>query len=98
GKLLNKRAPMPQVTFDPNNGFRSSTEFGSVLDVLYFLVVAQLPTFRFCANCGALYLKDRLDKNTCSQRCASLLGKRRWARNHRHRRGRRGSTLDSHPG
>jgi hypothetical protein len=88
--VLTDQTPQPIVTFDPDLGFRCVPKFTGVLDILYFMVVEQLPALRFCANCGATYFKHRPDKNTCSQRCAMLLGRRTWARAHRAARRDRG--------
>ena len=53
-KVVTNRAPRLEVTFDPEHGFRQVPKFDGVLAVLYFLVVEELPAFRFCANCGAV--------------------------------------------
>jgi hypothetical protein len=81
--LLNAKNPGIKVTFDLDKGFREEPKFESLLQVLYFLLARSLPSYRFCANCGQLYFQGRPDKNTCGQRCATLLGKRAWARRHR---------------
>jgi hypothetical protein len=81
--ILTNAVRQPRVRFDLGKGFRAVPQFGGALDVLYALLVEQLGTLRFCKNCGAMYFKNRPDKNTCGQRCAVLLGKRMWARNKR---------------
>ena len=83
---LTRNNPRSVIIFDVERGFQHVPRFNGVLDVLYFLVAAELPAVHFCANCGGLYFTDRPDKRTCGQRCASLFGKREWARKRRRQR------------
>jgi predicted nucleic acid-binding Zn ribbon protein len=82
-RLLTERMPKAKVEFEPDSGFRNAPQFAGVIDMLYWLVVQQLPTFRFCQYCGLIYDQNRPDKRTCSQQCAERLGKREWARKNR---------------
>ena len=82
-KILNKESPSVGVTFDSITGFHQRPQFKSLLHVLYFLLAQNLPAYRFCRNCGQLFYQYRPDKNTCGLRCATLLGKREWARKQR---------------
>jgi predicted nucleic acid-binding Zn ribbon protein len=77
-----KRCLKP-ISFDSKEGFRQQVECESLRDALYLvfsLEVVESHRYRFCLNCGGIFYQGRPDKRTCSHRCATLLGKRDWAR------------------
>lgn len=82
-KVLTAETPKQSVTYRPEEGFSQGHDYKDVKDLLYTLLVQELPAYRSCVYCGRFFYQNRPDKNTCDQRCAMRWSKREWARKHR---------------